>query len=370
MTSQKNNSMPHQNSQPQGNTQEERTERLQKVLANAGVASRRAAESMIVNGRVRVDGTIVYELGTKVDPSTAEIMVDNRIIQLDPGKRYVLLNKPVGIVSSLKDEQGKPDLRVFTDQWEDRLYNVGRLDSDTSGLLLLTNDGELSHIMSHPSFEVQKTYIAKVHGRIKNADIQRLYDGIELEDGIIAVDRARVLPDQQVTTSIIELTIHSGRNRIVRRMLKEAGFPVQDLARVSFGPLWLGSLPVGQMRELKQDEISLLLSRAKKAERRRDAETGIARLGDERDKVRRPAKANPHAKGHSRGKNSTRAKVEGKRIDYDRDESPKRDSAKRGTKQGGKTYRGKPSEQYHSGKRSGGNFGGKDGGRTRRGNRD
>jgi pseudouridine synthase len=233
--------------------------RLQKVMASAGVASRRASEDLIVSGRVRVNGEVVRELGRRVDPSTDKIAVDNVAVQLDTSRRYLMLNKPVGVVSSLSDENGKPDLSQFTRNYEERLFNVGRLDAETSGLLILTNDGELAHVLAHPSFGVMKTYIAKVRGKVTPQTIQTLTAGIELDDGPIAADKARLL-EGSGNYSLVELTLHSGRNRIVRRMLSEVGHPVVDLVRRSFGPLHLGSLRVGAMRELSRDELGQLLT--------------------------------------------------------------------------------------------------------------
>lgn len=233
--------------------------RLQKVLANAGVASRRVSEDLIVQGRVRVNGVVVTELGNRIDPENDIVDVDGVAVQLDTSKRYVMLNKPTGVVSSMKDDRGRKDLRDFTGEWEERLYNVGRLDADTSGLLILTNDGALAHVLAHPSFGVTKVYIAKVEGRMTAQTIARLTRGIELEDGPIAADKARLL-DASGDTSLVELTLHSGRNRIVRRMLAEVGHPVIELVRRQFGPLHLGTLPVGRARELTKVERGALLT--------------------------------------------------------------------------------------------------------------
>ncbi|MCT9003183.1 pseudouridine synthase [Microbacterium memoriense] len=245
-------------------TEEERdTEgvRLQKVLANAGVASRRVCEQYIAEGRVRVNGTVVTELGSRIDPTSDLVDVDGTAIQLDATKRYVVLNKPTGVVSSMKDEQGRPDLRRFTQDWPERLYNVGRLDAETSGLLVLTNDGDLAHVLAHPSFGVTKVYIAKVTGRVSPQTIARLTKGVELEDGPIAADKARLLDASAGGgTSLVELTLHSGRNRIVRRMMAEVGHPVVDLVRRQFGPLHLGTLPAGRARELTTVERGALLT--------------------------------------------------------------------------------------------------------------
>ncbi|HWS52411.1 MAG TPA: pseudouridine synthase [Microbacterium sp.] len=237
--------------------------RLQKVLANAGVASRRVVEDYIVEGRIRVNGEVVTELGRRIDPENDLVDVDGTAVQLDVSKRYVMLNKPTGVVSTMKDENGRPDLRRFTEEYEERLYNVGRLDAETSGLLILTNDGALAHVLAHPSFGVTKVYIAKVDGAVTAQTIGRLTKGIELEDGPIAADKARLL-DTSRGTSLVELTLHSGRNRIVRRMMAAVGHPVIELVRRQFGPLHLGTLPAGQSRELTKIERGALLTLARR----------------------------------------------------------------------------------------------------------
>ena len=249
--------------------------RLQKVLAGAGVASRRVSEQLIAAGRVRVNGRVVTELGTRIDPTTDLVDVDGVAVQLDESKRYVVLNKPRGVVSSMRDERGRPDLREYTAEWSERLFNVGRLDADTSGLLVLTNDGELAHVLSHPSFGVTKVYIAKVEGRVTPQTIARLTRGVTLEDGPIAADKARLLSASDAGGgSLVELTLHSGRNRIVRRMMAEVGHPVVELVRRQFGPLHLGSLPVGGVRELTTVERGALLTLAR---REGDPQQEIAR---------------------------------------------------------------------------------------------
>ncbi|MGP6205092.1 pseudouridine synthase [Microbacterium sp. F2] len=239
--------------------------RLQKVLAAAGVASRRVSEQLIAAGRVRVNGRAVTELGTRIDPTTDLVDVDGVAVQLDESKRYVVLNKPRGVVSSMRDERGRPDLREYAAEWSERLFNVGRLDADTSGLLVLTNDGDLAHVLSHPSFGVTKVYIAKVEGRVTPQTIARLTRGVTLEDGPIAADKARLLSASDAGGgSLVELTLHSGRNRIVRRMMAEVGHPVVELVRRQFGPLHLGSLPVGAVRELTTVERGALLTLARR----------------------------------------------------------------------------------------------------------
>jgi len=241
-------------------------ERLQKVMAAAGVASRRVSEDLIVAGRVTVNGKVVTELGRRVDPAVDKVAVDGTAVQLDTSRRYVMLNKPVGVVSSMRDEQGRPDLSRFTAGYPERLFNVGRLDAETSGLLILTNDGELAHVLAHPSFGVTKTYIARVRGVVTPQTIARLTKGVELEDGPIAADKAKLLQSsRRDSESLVEVTLHSGRNRIVRRMLAEVGHPVVELVRRQFGPLHLGTLKVGALRDLTKDELGRLLTIARES---------------------------------------------------------------------------------------------------------
>lgn len=248
--------------------------RLQKLMAAAGVASRRVSEDLISAGRVEVNGEVVMELGRRVQ-ETDLVSVDGVAIQLDTSRRYIMLNKPVGIVSSLQDDRGRPDLSEFVGQFEERLFNVGRLDAQTSGLLLLTNDGELAHVLAHPSFGVLKTYIAWVEGRVTAGTIAKLTSGVDLEDGPIAADKARILDTAAGgVETIVEITLHSGRNRIVRRMLEEVGHPVVDLVRRQFGPLHLGSLKVGELRDLTKAEMGQLITISRAAQA--DPATGEA----------------------------------------------------------------------------------------------
>ncbi|MGO1544257.1 MAG: pseudouridine synthase [Gulosibacter sp.] len=241
--------------------------RLQKALANAGVASRRVCENLITEGRVEVNGKVVTELGSRVDPERDKVVVDGTPVQFDQTKRYVLLNKPVGVVSTMRDEEGRPDLQQFTREFRERIYNVGRLDSDSSGLLILTNDGDLAHILSHPSYEVTKTYVVMVKGKLAPGDIKQLLDGVKLEDGFIKADSAHIIQrGSSNRETLAEVTLHSGKNRIVRRMFDHIGFPVQELVRRSFGTLQLGTLLAGETRELTPDELGRLLRMARKAE--------------------------------------------------------------------------------------------------------
>ncbi len=246
--------------------------RLQKLMAAAGVASRRVSEDLISAGRVEVNGQVVTELGRRV-VDTDRVAVDGKAIQLDTTRRYLMLNKPVGIVSSLQDDRGRPDLQRFVSRFDERLFNVGRLDAQTSGLLILTNDGELAHVLAHPSFGVLKTYIAKVEGRVTAQTIAKLTKGVDLEDGPIAADRARIVGQAGESETMVEVTLHSGRNRIVRRMLEEVGHPVIDLVRRQFGPLHLGTLAPGDIRDLTKIELGALLTIS------RDA-TGAPAIGE------------------------------------------------------------------------------------------
>lgn len=238
-------------------------ERLQKVLAAAGVASRRVCEELVADGRVEVNGRIVTELGTRIHPDTDLVAVDGTAVQLDSSRRYVMLNKPTGVVSTMKDEKGRPDLRAFTREYPERLFNVGRLDSDTSGLLVLTNDGALAHVLAHPSFGVEKTYLATVRGVPTSATLRRLREGVELDDGPIHADRIRIVGEPSRGRTIVEITLHSGRNRIVRRMLDAVGHPVLELVRRRFGPLNLGTLALGASRDLDRVELGKLLTLAR-----------------------------------------------------------------------------------------------------------
>jgi len=238
--------------------------RLQKVLAAAGVASRRVCESFIVEGRVSVNGVVVTELGRRIDPDVDRVEVDGTPVQLDVSRRYVILNKPVGVVSSMSDENGRPDLSTYAREFDERVFYVGRLDADTSGLMILTNDGDAAQALAHPKFGVLKTYVAKVRGRVTPQVIAKLTAGFDLDDGEIHADKARLLSvEPSGKNSIVEITLHSGRNRIVRRMLKDVGHPVIDLVRRSFGPLHLGTLPAGQWRDLTKLERGEILALAR-----------------------------------------------------------------------------------------------------------
>jgi 23S rRNA pseudouridine2605 synthase len=234
--------------------------RLQKVLSQAGVASRRVAEKMIIDGRVEVDGRIVTELGTRVDPSKAVIRVDGSRVLLDDTMVYLALNKPRGMHSTMSDDLGRPcvgDLVEHRVRGNKNLFHVGRLDADTEGLLLLTNDGELAHRLMHPSFEIPKTYLATVTGTVPKGLGKTLRAGIELEDGPARVDDFAVV-DAVPGKTLVRVTLHEGRKRIVRRLLAAAGFPVEALVRTDIGSVSLGEQRPGSLRALSTKEIGEL----------------------------------------------------------------------------------------------------------------
>ena len=235
--------------------------RLQKLLAAAGVGSRRVCEGLIAEGRVEVDGQIVTELGVRVDPATAVIHVDGIRVQLDETKVYLAFNKPLGVVTTMSDELGRPSIMDYVGNRKERLFHVGRLDADTEGLLILTNDGELAHRLQHPQYGVLKTYLAEVPGPVPRDLGRRLREGIELEDGMASVDSFRLV-DSRPGKALVELILHEGRKHIVRRMLEEVGHPVQSLVRTQVGPIHLGETKPGRSRALNKDEVGKLYKAA------------------------------------------------------------------------------------------------------------
>ena len=234
--------------------------RLQKVLAKAGVASRRAAEDLIVQGRVSVDGQVVRELGRRVDPDSAVIHVDGTRVILREDLIYLALNKPRGVHSTMYDDQGRPCVGDYVNDRSDRLFHVGRLDAETEGLLLLTNDGDLAHRLMHPSYHVPKTYLAEVDGKVPRGLGKELRAGIELEDGPVRVDAFRV-KDNMGGRTLLEIVLHEGRKHIVRRLLAEVGFPVRKLVRTAVGDVQLGNGKPGTLRKLTRDEVGGLYRR-------------------------------------------------------------------------------------------------------------
>ena len=237
--------------------------RLQKVLAQAGVASRRAAEDLIFRGRVEVNGTVVKEQGRRVDPVHDVIRVDGARIPPQAEHLYVVLNKPRGVVSTMEDPHGRPALQEYVKAYTaERLFHVGRLDAETEGLLLLTNDGEFSQRMMHPSFEVPNVYLAEITGVITEASLKNLRKGITLDDGPVMPDKVDLI-QRGADRSLVRVTLHEGRNRIVRRMFDEIGQPVRQLSRIAIGPVRLGELKSGAVRELTREELGSLLDLVK-----------------------------------------------------------------------------------------------------------
>ncbi len=228
--------------------------RLQKVLAQAGVASRRAAEEMIARGRVQVDGVVVREMGVRVDPERAVIHVDGMRLELRSDVVHLALNKPRGVHSTMSDDRDRPCVGDYVADRAQRLFHVGRLDADTEGLLLLTNDGELAHRLMHPSYQVLKTYLAEVPGPVPRTVGRTMRAGVELDNGPVAVDAFRVvqaLPGK----ALVEVVLHEGRKHIVRRLLAEVGHPVLRLVRTAIADLALGEQRPGTVRALSQGEV-------------------------------------------------------------------------------------------------------------------
>ena len=234
-------------------------ERLQKVIANSGYTSRRKAEELIINGHVTVNGKVVNELGVKVNNSDI-ICIDGNIISKDVMKEYYLLNKPREVICSVKDEVGRKTV-VDLIKTEARIYPVGRLDYDTTGLIILTNDGELANILMHPKHRIYKTYIAKINGILNEEDFKKLRKGILIEDRKLIVDNVKVRKiDKIKNTSLVEVTIHEGRNHIIRKLFEKLGYDVMKLTRSKFAFLTDEGLKSGEFRPLSSSEVKLLYS--------------------------------------------------------------------------------------------------------------
>jgi 23S rRNA pseudouridine2605 synthase len=231
--------------------------RLQKVLAAAGLGARRACEVLIAEGRVSVDGEPVKEQGKRVDPETAVIRVDGMRITTSTTQVYLALNKPKGMVTAMTDPEGRPTVGDLVEGRKERLFHVGRLDAETEGLLLLTNDGELAQRLTHPSYEVPKTYLAELLGPLPRDVGRQLRAGVELEDGMARVDSFKLV-DSAANRVLVEIVLHEGRKHIVRRMLDAVGFPVQRLVRTAIGPVQLGSQKSGRLRPLSRQELGAL----------------------------------------------------------------------------------------------------------------
>ncbi|GAA1897078.1 pseudouridine synthase [Lapillicoccus jejuensis] len=235
--------------------------RLQKLLAGAGVGSRRTCENLIAAGRVQVDGHVVTELGVRVDPDRQTVHVDGTRVNLDESRVYLAFNKPLKVVSTMSDDLGRVSLADYVGDRPERLFHVGRLDADTEGLLLLTNDGDLAHRLQHPAYGVPKTYLAQVPAPIPRDLGRRLRDGVELEDGVVAVDSFRLV-DSQPGKALVELVLHEGKKHVVRRLLDAVGHPVITLVRTQVGPIHLGSLKSGRYRRLTREEVGQLYTAA------------------------------------------------------------------------------------------------------------
>lgn len=233
--------------------------RLQKVMAAAGLGSRRACEQLIEAGRVSVNGEPVLEQGRRVDPATDVVRVDTLRINTAPGLVYLALNKPRGYVTAMSDPEGRPTVGDLVASRAERLFHVGRLDAETEGLLLLTNDGELAHRLSHPSYKVPKTYLAQVLGPVARDVGKRLREGVELDDGILKVDSFRLV-DSNANRVLLEIVLHEGRKHVVRRALAAVGHPVQQLVRTSVGPVQLQSQKSGKIRPLSREELGGLFA--------------------------------------------------------------------------------------------------------------
>ncbi|WP_069757392.1 pseudouridine synthase, partial [Streptomyces sp. EN16] len=236
---------------------EQEGERLQKVLARAGMGSRRACEELIEQSRVEVNGEIVVEQGMRVDVHQDEIKVDGLTVAAQ-SYLFFALNKPAGVVSSMEDPDGRQCLGDYVTNRETRLFHVGRLDTETEGIIMLTNHGELAHRLTHPKYGVKKTYLAAIQGPLPRDLGKRLKDGIQLEDGYARADHFRVV-ENTGKNYLVEVTLHEGRKHIVRRMLAEAGFPVERLVRTSFGPIPLGDQKSGWLRRLTNTEVGMLM---------------------------------------------------------------------------------------------------------------
>jgi len=253
--------LPSRPQQPTVDVHDPEGVRLQKLMAAAGVGSRRVCENLIEEGRVEVDGQVVTELGVRINPRTQAVHVDGVRVNLDEDRVYLAFNKPKGVVTTMNDELGRVSLADYVGNREQRLFHVGRLDADTEGLLLLTNDGDLAHRLQHPAYGVLKTYLATVRGPIGRDVGKQLREGIELDDGPVQVDSFKVI-DSQPGKALVEVVLHEGRKHVVRRMLEAVGHPVIELVRTEVGPIRLADLRSGRTRRLNKAEVGALYKAA------------------------------------------------------------------------------------------------------------
>jgi 23S rRNA pseudouridine2605 synthase len=247
----------HPGDRPSAGPEDREGERLQKVLARAGVGSRRVCEDMIEAGRISVNGAQVTVQGMRVDPATDKIAVDGVRIEIREDRVTYAMNKPPGVITAMTDDRARPTVGDMVGDLAKGLVHVGRLDQDTEGLLLLTNDGELAHRLAHPSYEVRKTYLAQVSGSVPRDLARRLRSGVELDDGPVKVDSFRVV-DTHAGQSVVEVVLHEGRKHIVRRLLAHVGLPVSRLTRTAVGPIQLQRMRSGSIRKLSKEELGTL----------------------------------------------------------------------------------------------------------------
>jgi 23S rRNA pseudouridine2605 synthase len=234
--------------------------RLNKIIADAGIASRRAADQLILEGRVSVDGEVITELGNKFDPEICDIKVDGESLSISKSKTYLAFHKPVGVISTMSDPEGRSNLGDFFKDRKDRLYHVGRLDKDSEGLILLTNDGELAHRATHPSYGLEKRYLVEIEGEFNKQLSDQLLQGVRLEDGLARA--VKVIHARAVSRNHhwVEITIHEGRYHIIRRLIESLGLKVLRLIRLDFGPISLGDMKPGRHRVLNSQEMTNLFN--------------------------------------------------------------------------------------------------------------
>ena len=229
--------------------------RLNKIIADAGIASRRGADQLILDGRVSVDGEIIIELGSKFDPQINKIEVDGETLNRKKSNTYIAFNKPAGVISTMSDPEGRSNLGDYFKDRSDRLFHVGRLDKDSEGLILLTNDGELAHRATHPSYGLEKRYLVEIEGEYSKSTTDQLLQGVRLEDGLARALKVVVIRSVSKNHHWVEITIHEGRYHIIRRLIEALGMKVLRLVRIDFGPINLGDLKVGRHRVLNEPEV-------------------------------------------------------------------------------------------------------------------